>query len=171
MFTTINRFFRGAFHSNLRGLGATTFLLAALAGWAAIYGSSIAFGVLALGLFAVFVWIGRMGMNDLETFKAERLGAAATRWIQSADTEDEANERERMVGAMGAAGALAAGAVAVNVDGIPMIGDSGVDIFGRAYGDLSTNPMDFDVPMSMDVATGFTLDASEAYGSPFHMDD
>jgi len=167
MFKTIRRFFRGAFHPRHNGLGTTIFVVAAAAGAMGLAGSWM-FGGLSLGLFAVFVWLGRMGMEDLERLDAQRLDAAATRWVQSADTEDEAEERYRMVGTMGAAAALSA--AAFNVDGIPMAGDTGVDIYGRAFGDTYDNGPDFDVPMSLDSANGFTLDPSDAYSSPFHGD-
>lgn len=171
MFKTIQRFFRGAFHPQHRGLGSSILLVALAAGAMGVAGKSLMFGGLGLGLFAVFIWVARMGMEDLDRFDAQRMDAAATRWVQSADTEDEAEDRYRMVGTLGAAGAMAAaGGMALNVDGTPMAAGSDVDIYGRVYGDTSDDATNFDVGMPLDEGTGLVMDPSDAYSSPFHGD-
>lgn len=167
MFRTIKRFFYATFHPSMEGLPGIVLMATAVTAAFALWASSLVAGALAVALGATFVWLGRMAMDSLDSMEASKVEAAAVRWAYQGADEDEVRSRMSQVASLGAAAVV--GAHAVNIDGMPMVPGTGVDIYGRAFGDVHNKPYDFETG-AQDMSTGLELDPSMAYEPPMGMD-
>lgn len=131
------------------------------------------FWALPGALFAgLFVYALRVVMKGREGMSKQQLEMAAARWARAGANDDEVRERWAAIQSMGPAAAIAAAGVAMpayNIDGTPMVGTSGVDIYGRPMGVLDDTLTNFEAP-AFDVATGMPVDPMDAYTPPVGMD-
>jgi hypothetical protein len=51
-----------------------------------------------------------------------------------------------------------------------MLGNTGIDILGRVFGDTREDAINFDPP-EVDAATGVLMESNEAYAAPIGMDN
>lgn len=156
---SISRAYSALFHPAHSGLGAILVLMTAIFGGLALAKGSLALALATLAPLAGIVVVTRATLSKMADFDADMLSSAHRKWAMSADTPDEA--RMRM---------SAPYSPSCNIDGIPMVGESGVDIFGRQYGDDNGDAFDFD-RFSDDAATGLTLDTTDAWASPMGMNN
>lgn len=86
--------------------------------------------LVAAAFAAGFVWMFKASWNAVDGDAPPAQNYTWGQWIAAAGSEDEARSREEMASSAGWSGLPP-----VNIDGTPMIEGTGVDIYGRAYGD------------------------------------
>ena len=112
----------------------------------------------------VFVLMFKAASGDVDTYMQEVQAYSWRQWVESAPDEEEALSRRQAAESAGWAGLPP-----VNIDGVPMLEGSPVDIYGRIYGDNNDEHFNFDT-FSSDAATGMPIDTYDAYSSPIGMD-
>lgn len=167
----VKSFFQAMTLADFHGLPV---VLAALTAGSAIlwflYGGAFLLGMLLLFAAGLYVMM-KVALATLEAYRTKGVDAVAHKWARDGATAEEQRARFAEIAALGSAGALAAHSMTpqFNVDGMPMVGNTGVDIYGRVYGDMNSEAFTFDVPVP-DAGNGTLLAPADAYSAPIGMD-